>query len=242
MRDDLDRPDDHRCPQPTRRAVLGAALLGAAATVLLTAAPHRMARGASTPLVPRTPPPAIRFDVIRAGRPIGRHEVDFRTVPNGYAVRTSIDIAVRILGVTVFVYRHTGTETWVGGRLSAFDSETQDDDSAFFVVGRATADGFLITHRKGSETAPADIMVGSYWTREIALRPLLIDPQRGRLKDQQLLGTDTLQIMAAGTEVTATRYHLSGVTNGWVAYDDRGHWLAAELKKKGSDILYTRAG
>jgi len=238
MRDDLGDEDPRRV-LPTRRAALGTVILGGAAT-LLAGAVVRPAAGA--PLVPRTPPPAIRFDVVRAGSVIGRHDVDFRPGRDGYAVNTKIDITVRMLGVTVFEFHHTGTETWAGGRLQAFDSETKDDDSNFFVIGRATADGFQITHRKGTETAPADIMVGSYWTPEIARRQLLIDPQRGRLKPQQLLGRDTLSVDVGGTPVATTRYRLSGVTDGWVAYDDRGRWLAAELKKKGSDILYRARG
>jgi hypothetical protein len=64
--------------------------------------------------------------------------------------------------------------------LQKSDRETLDDDSKFFVVGRATADGFHQSERR--RWRRADIMVGSYWTPEIARETLLIDPQRDRLK------------------------------------------------------------
>lgn len=210
------------------------AVLPAALPVLFAPGPA----GASLPGVPREPPPPIRFDVIREGKVIGAHRVDFSPQQGGYQVRTRIDIEVRMLGVKLFDYKHDGTESWADGRLQAFDSETDDDDSRFFVVGRATADGFRIRHRKGEETAPADIMVASYWTPEIARRTLLIDPQRGRLKNQQLLSTEKVEVPLRGAVVPATRFHLTGVTNGSVAYDRDGRWLAADLKKAGSDILY----
>jgi hypothetical protein len=99
-----------------------------------------------------------------------------------------------------------------------------------------------MTNRKGVEMAPADIMVGSYWTPEIARRTQLIDPQRGRVKEQQLVSKDAVKIPVASTPVDATRYTLAGLTNGWVAYDNRGRWIAAELEKKGSDIRYRLRG
>jgi len=200
-------------------------------------------RGAATAApgpsrLPAALPPAVRFDVLRGNDTIGSHQVDFQGNINDFSVRTRIDIAVRLLGVTVFVFRHDSTEQWRNGRLQTFESKTTDDDSEFFVSGRATADGFSISHRKGSELAPADIMVASYWTPSIAQQTQLIDPQRGRLKPQQLLGTDSLQVPVAGKPVQTTRYRVTGVTEGWVAYDAGGRWLAAVVRKKGTDIVY----
>jgi Family of unknown function (DUF6134) len=227
---------------PTRRRILAGLALG---PLLLSTAPRAFAAGEppvpEQPTVPKQPPP-IRFDVLRAGGVIGSHLVDFAPGEGGYSVRTRIDIAVRLLGVTVFVYKHDSTEVWTDGRLVRFDSDTIDDDSEFFVRGRAAGGDFRIENRKGTEQAPADIMVASYWTPEIARRTQLIDPQRGRVKTQQLLGEDSIRVPLPAGPVQATRYRLEGITNGWVAYDDRGRWVAAELKKKGSDILYRLRG
>lgn len=219
----------------TRRSILGG---GLACSLLVVG--YRSASAAFT--APSLPPPPIRFDVLRAGDIIGSHQVDFSAVRDGLAVHTEIDIEVRILGVKAFEFRHKSTETWGTGRLRRYESETLDDDSRFFVNGRATADGFQITHRKGSELAPPEIMVGSYWTPEIARQTLLIDPQRGTLKQQRLLGKDTVALVIGSSPVEATRYTVAGLTNGWVAYDHLGRWLSAEIKKKGSDILYRLRG
>ena len=224
---------DHRSARPTRRAVLGGVAAGS--LVLL----GRRQAPAAASWMPQAPPPPIHFDVIRGSDLIGTHDVTFEAAAGGgLAVRTHIDIAVRILAVTVFDFRHDSTELWRDQRLQAFDSKTHDDDSEFFVTGRAMADGFQVTNKKGTGMVPADIMVSSYWTSEIARQKVVLDAQRGRLKDQTLLGTDTVAIAVVGRPVEATRYRLAGVTNGWVAYDDRGRWLAAELQKKGTDILY----
>jgi hypothetical protein len=226
---------DRAHPTPTRRTVLGGLIAGSLLVLY-----QRSARAAFA--MPSVPPPPIRFDVIRAGDVIGAHEVDFGLAGDALSVTTRIEVEVRVLNVKLFEFRHNGTEVWADGRLQKFDSETLDDDSKFFVVGRATADGFRMTNRKGVQMAPADIMVGSYWTPEIARETLLIDPQRGRLKEQQLVAKDAIRIPVASASVEAIRYTLTGLTDGWVAYDDRGRWIAAELKKKGSDIQYRLRG
>ena len=85
-------------------------------------------------------------------------------------------------------------------------------------------------------------MVGSYWRPEIARQRLLIDPKRGRLKEQHLLAKDKVTVPVGSASVEATRYTVEGLTNGWVACDSGGRWLSAELKAKGSDILYRLRG
>jgi hypothetical protein len=239
--DNIDNPEQRsRLPDrahrtPSRRTVLGGLTAGS-----LLILHWRGARAAFA--VPDVAPRPIRFDIVRAGDVIGTHEVDFALSGGALSATTRIEVEVRVLGVKLFEFRHNGTEVWADGRLQKFDSETLDDDSKFFVVGRATADGFRMTNRKGVEMAPADIMVGSYWTPEIARETLLIDPQRGRLKEQQLVAKDAIRIPVASASVEAIRYTLTGLTDGWVAYDDRGRWIAAELKKKGSDIQYRLRG
>lgn len=235
--------------QPSRAAIagrrqvlrgLGAAAL--AASGLLLPDTGRAAPAPAVALLPASLPPPIAFDVLRGGDVIGSHLVDFHGSGSDFSVRTRIDIVVRLLGITVFVFRHDGTERWRDGRLQAFDSKTTDGDGEFFVTGRASGDTFSITHRKGTEVASADIMVGSYWTPSIARQTQLIDPQRGRVKTQQLLSTDTLAVPVDGKPIETTRYRVIGLTDGWVAYDATGHWLAAEVKKKGTDILYRLRG
>lgn len=238
-------PAPSRAADAGRRQVLrglGAAALAASGLLLPNVSRAAPIQAPAPALLPASLPPPIAFDVLRGGEVIGSHLVDFRGSTGDFSVRTRIDIVVRLLGITVFVFRHDSTEHWRSGRLQTFESKTTDDDSEFFVTGRASGDAFSITHRKGTEMAPADIMVGSYWTPSIARQTQLIDPQRGRLKTQQLLSTDTLAVPVGGKPVETTRYRVIGLTDGWVAYDATGRWLAAEVKKKGADILYRLRG
>lgn len=188
--------------------------------------------------LPAAPERGIRFDLVRSGVSIGSHTVDFGIDGGGLGVETRIDVRVAPLGVVLFAYRHRSRERYEGDRLVAFDSETDDDDSRFFVHGRAETDGFRVRTKKGEALLSADTMVGSFWTPATLARPMLLDPQRGRLKPQTIEGRERLRLTLAGQEVAATRYRISGIINGTVTYDDAGRWLAATLLKKGSEIVY----
>lgn len=193
-------------------------------------------------LLPNVPPGGIRFDVLRGDRVVGRHEVDFRATGNRLQVETRIDVVVSVLAVVVFRYRHLGIETYEGDRLVRFESETDDDGARFRVNGDARPDGFAIATAKGMVIAPSDILVGSYWTPRVIERRLLIDPKRGRVKEHVVAGRDRITVPVQGTARAATRYRVSGIISGTVAYDDDSRWIAATLVSKGSEIVYRLLG
>lgn len=215
----------------TRRRVLalsaGIGLASVSATAGLTGA-----------AVPRGPDKPIVFDVLLSNAQIGEHVVEFRSDGDVLEVHTRIDIKVKLLGILFFNYQHTGVESYENDRLSAYESQTTDDDSQFFVKGRALADGFEITNKKGSFLAPANIWVASYWTPRVLTRTELIDPQRGKIKPQIVEPGEPVTLPVGDSNRSGTRYRISGVVNGTVVYDDQGRWIGATLTKKGSDIVY----
>lgn len=209
-----------------RRLLLGTCGLG------LLASP------ATAALLAAVPERGIHFDLLRGEALIGSHSVDFRADGDRLAVETRIEVRVAPLGIVLFAYRHHGRERYAGERLVAFDSETDDDGGRFFVHGHATADGFTVRTKKGEALLPADTLIGSYWTPAVLRRPMLLDPQRGRLKPQQIESEERLRLGVGGQDVAATRYRISGIMNGTVVYADDGRWLAATLLKKGAEIVY----
>lgn len=189
-------------------------------------------------LLTAVPTGGIHFDVLRGDRVVGHHEVNFRVAGSRLQVETRIDVAVSVLAVVVFRYRHLSIETYEDDRLVRFESETDDDGARFRVNGDARSDGFAIATDKGMSIAPSDILVGSYWTPRVVERRLLIDPKRGRVKEQVVSGRERITVAVQGTARAATRYRVSGIITGTVAYDDDGLWVAATLVSKGSEIVY----
>jgi hypothetical protein len=213
----------------TRRRAL---LFGAGAVLATLPVP------AQTAQPPAATQSGIRFDLLRYGIAIGDHAIDFQADGDRLEVRNRIDVSVGALGVVLFEFLHSSRESYEGERLVAFDSETTDGDGRFFVSGRASDDGFTVRTRKGTGVLPADTLVASYWSPRVLTRPVLLDPQRGRLKPQVIEAKERISIDVAGESRPATRYRISGVLHGTVVFDDEGRWLAATVMKKNSEIVY----
>ena len=216
----------------SRRRLIGlasAALLVGAGATGSRAAPKALRRTSSRPL---------RFDILMADDVIGSHQVEFDGFGDELLVETRIEIKVKFLFLTLFEYSHRSAETWKAGRLEAFASNTNDDGRLDSVIGQARDNGFEVQGRKGTTLAPADIMVGSFWNPEILSRDLLIDPQKGTLKEQVIHGRERTTLTVGGEPRPVTRYRLSSILDGEVYYDDRGQWVGGTFKKKGTNIRY----
>ncbi len=223
MTNDLGQDRARRSSLLTRRRLLAVAA-GALAFV-----------PASTAVFAAAPPPGrIRFTVLRGGSPIGSHVVDIIDRRDLREVRSTIDITVKLLGVTIYEFRQQTQELWSpAAGLIRFESETTEDDARFWVKGRALSDGFEVENRRERIQAPAGTMVATYWRPDICRQPRLIEPKRGRLKEQTLLATRRLNFTAAGGEVTAEEFRIRGILDGACTYGDNGQWLAAWFEKKG---------
>ncbi len=180
----------------------------------------------------------MRFDILMADDVIGYHQVEFDGFGDELLVETRIEIEVKLLFLTLFEYSHRSAATWKADRLEAFASTTNDDGRLDSVVGQARENGFEVQGRKGTTLAPADVMVGSFWNPDILSHDLLIDPQKGTLKEQVIHDRERTTLTVGGEPRPVTRYRLSSILDGEVYYDDRGKWVGGTFKKKGTSIRY----
>lgn len=198
----------------------------------------RQGRAAEPGLFSTVPERHLHFDVVGLGQTIGSHEVRIEGSSNAFVVRSDVDIDVSPLGIPLFTYRHSGTETWRGDRLVAFQSESRGDERRDSVVGRAVEGGFEVKGRKGIIMAPADIMVGSFWTARMMSRSVLLDPQKGVLEDQVVHSRERASWDVRGHRRPVTVYSVSSILDGNIAYDESGRWVGASFKKKSAQIEY----
>jgi len=212
-------------------------LMGSASAVLLVGAGGTGSQAAPNTLRGTSSQP-LRFDILMDDDVIGFHQVEFDGFGDELLVETRIEIEVKLLFLTLFEYSHRGAETWKADRLEAFASTTNDDGRLDSVIGRARENGFEVQGRKGTTLAPADVMVGSFWNPEILSRDLLIDPQKGTLKEQVVHDRERTTLSIGGAQRPVTRYRLSSILEGEVYYDDRGQWVGGNFEKKGTNIRY----
>ena len=199
------------------------------------------------------------FNVYRNGQQIGTHTLAFQTTGEQRTVNTSIDFAVKALGMTVYRYSHRGNEIWNGSMLQSIDTKTDDNGKQFTM--RATQDGKkLSVERKGADAAaagggmndqglqrgnapvealPPTVMPSTHWNLNQVKQSILLNTQYGTPSKVKItdLGRETIKTASGSIEATKYRYTGDITMDQW--FDSRGRWVKAAFKAfDGSEIEY----
>jgi hypothetical protein len=185
----------------------------------------------------------LRFRVRRRGSLIGTHQLDFApTGAAGLVVRVAIDIRVGFGPIPLYRYRHRATETWAAGKLAALSTETSDNGSPLAMSATRDAAGL---HVQGSKTAaylaPEGAIGTTYWSTRTLDAPL-INTEDGRLLKTSIASLGRRLVpTAAGADVLASGYTISGDLRLTLWYDTERHWASLRfLAHDGSIITYER--
>lgn len=161
------------------------------------------------------------FQVLREGSAIGEHRCRFSRQGDDGVVEITIDIAVTLLGVTLFRFIHRAEEVWREGRLQSLVTST-DDDGTLWQISAAHEGGALRGEVNGVPFAlPGVVIPASLWHRDTPKMRALLDPIDGRLKavTGRDVGAETVTV--AGLAVPARHIRLTGELRRDVWYDAR---------------------
>jgi hypothetical protein len=207
--------------------------------------------------------PSLVFAAHRNGQKIGTHSLAFREEAGKQLVSTSIDFAVRMVGIAVYRYQHRSQEVWSGGQFAAVVSETDDNgekyavqaqrDGADLVVRRREPKSFMKTstgdealERQGwiRETHPGVILPSSHWNIAQTHQQALLNTQTGKINHVSVREVGHETVATATQSLPATHFAYSGDVemNQW--FDDRSRWVKSTFKATtdGSTIEYILQG
>jgi len=151
-----------------------------------------------------------RFDVLRHEDVIGEHVFTFSQDGQDFVVEVAIDIAVGMLGITLFRFTHRAEEVWRDGRLQSLVTTTDDDGTPWSVEARRR-DGALRGWVNGEDIdVPGGAIPASLWHRDTTRAPALLDTIDGRKKAvvSQALGEEAVPV--GEREAAADHFRLTG--------------------------------
>ena len=198
------------------------------------------------------------FSAVRNGQTIGSHSLTFKRQPGQVVVETSIDLAVKVLGITAYRYMHRSQETWSGDGLQSLSTVTDDDGKKYAVratqtqgglvvesetrasLGRATVnDQGLLPSQPVREIFPSNIMPSTHWNVKQIGQSRLLNSQKGTLERIAVTQIGRETVKAAASNIEAMRYRYSGAIKMDQWFDDRGRWVkSAFVGSDGSTIEY----
>ena len=177
----------------------------------------------------------LTFAAYRNGQPIGSHRLSFDKDGDRLVVTTSIELAVKVVGITAYRYTYRGREIWLGKELVSFDSSTDDNGKPYTV--RASRDnGQLRVERttpgtagQARESLPADLLPSTHWNVRQASQGFLLNAQKGTRERITVAAGGRENVRTLSGVIAATRYRYDGDVRMDQWFDDRGRWVRSRF-------------
>ena len=179
------------------------------------------------------------FQVTLDGQPIGEHRFMSTASGDDRQISSDASFVVKMLGLTVYRYRHQAIEQWRGNCLTGLASSTEENGKTTRV--RAEAEGPAPVPGDTAQPLVGCVMSFAYWNPAILTQTRLFNAQTGRAETVQVKpqGSDTVEVR--GVPVAASRWRITGTAQPidlWYAAD--GEWIGLDSTVSGGRRLSYR--
>ncbi len=182
------------------------------------------------------------FRVLLDDSPIGEHRFALATTGGERKLVSEARFAVKLLGVTVYRYRHEATELWRGDCLRRLNSKTDDDGTPEKVSAEPTGDDVLaVVTPKGTQSVDGCVMSFAYWNPVIRTQARLLNAQSGKIEPVRISKAGSGTVEVRGQPVEATRWRIATDAQPIdVWYSQQGEWLGLDSTVGGNRKLSYR--
>ncbi len=181
----------------------------------------------------------IDFEVLRKGKPFGRHILSFDRQADGQLLVTSdVDLTVKFGPITAFKYRLDTKETWENGQLVGLTGRTNNDGQKGRVEAIAKGDMFDVDGSAFNGEVPATIIPSSHWNILQVYGDRMLSTESGEILDIEVetIGPDTVTV--DGVALDTTHYRLKSDMTVDLWYDSQSRWVKLSFEAKGQKIEY----
>ena len=182
------------------------------------------------------------FDVVHEDYGnIGSFEQTIRREDSGrIEVDGRFEVAVDILGLTLFRRVSERREVWEDGRLVKFSAETDDDGTTLTVSGQANGPGFRVEGPDGTGEAPANVWPTDPFSSAVRGAGALLGAERGALFEVELVEESEGAAPGDPTGAPVRRIVLAGDRPRTLWFDAAGYLLAMRFSARGDTLELRR--
>lgn len=181
------------------------------------------------------------FAVTLDGKAIGTHRFSLGGTPQARTVRSEAAFAVKLLGLTVYRYRHLASEQWRGDCLATLQAETDDDGKTGKVAARTVGGALEVAGPSGAASLPGCVMSFAYWHPAMRTQTQLLNAQTGRYEAVRVRRMDSGTVDVGGQPQAAERWRIEGPEQPVdVWYTSAGDWVGLDSTVGGGRQLRYR--
>ena len=185
----------------------------------------------------------IEFDIYRNNKHIGTHIFFFKELEGQLVVESEINFEIKKLGIVFYSYHVKGTEIYKAGKLTKFNSKTNQNDKHKYVNFKLEDGEYTIDGSSYKGKTAVTYVLGTWWNHSIVKAKAQISAVSGRIIKQKVtfLGKETLNF--GGKSYDTLHYNFSSTDkklnkdkrlNTDVWYDEKTlNWIKASFDKKG---------
>jgi hypothetical protein len=179
------------------------------------------------------------FRVLLGDSDIGEHRFTLSEQGEQRSMRIAAAFAVKLLGITVYRYRHEATEQWTGDCLTGLTAETDDNGTPLKVSAKPAAERMLaVESPQGTAQLGPCVMSFAYWNPAMLQQTALLNAQSGKLETVRIKALGEESLTLRGQATPARHYTIEGLERPiqlW--YSLQGEWLALESTVAGGKRL-----
>jgi len=176
------------------------------------------------------------------GNPVGQYRMTITPREDGsVTVSSEADLKMTKFGVIpAYHYTYRGTETWKDGRLTNFQSNTDDDGTKYTVAGSADRGGLRLKVNGTERIVRPDVWTTSYWQLPEARRRngslALLDADDGKTLAGAIRQVGVEQLSIAGQSCNCAHYRITGpnMVDAW--FDGQDRLVRQEWTEKGHKV------
>lgn len=167
------------------------------------------------------------FTVLLDGSTIGEHRFLVQGGATQREVTSRARMDVRLLGLTLYSYRHEAAERWEGDCLRALRATTDDDGS----------------RRQVTQIYPDECLMSfAYWHPDLPRQTRLLNPQTGLVEPVRMQRQPPVTLQVRGRPREAQGWRIvtpAQAVTVWYAVDD-GAWIGLDAEVSGGRQLAYR--
>ena len=152
----------------------------------------------------------IHFDIIRKGKDIGDHIINFKQKNDQLIVTVDINIKVKIAFVVVYRFEHKSIEIWKNKSLISFSGKTIfEDDREYDVSIKDLGDIYEGYGMDGKFQFPKQVLLSNYWNINVMKENQIFDTQKGIIRETSIKDLGIVELDINDKKIKAHKYVLN---------------------------------